>query len=150
MNKNKGFSLIELIIVVAIMAVLIAVIVPSFTKYVAKAKRTVDVNNAESFIRGARVVLINHELDGSRGGYYYSAVCWNKNNSFNRDNPQNLLDYFAIELGELPLSKAYPDYFWTLDYDMNNANPLKLSIGPTPGNRKYKLWPNPSNYLEGK
>lgn len=150
MNKNKGFSLIELIIVVAIMAVLIAVIVPFFTKYVAKSKRTVDVNNAESFIRGARVVLINHELDTRYDGVHYSgAVAWNKSSRFNKDNPQTLLDYFASELGELPLSKAYPDYFWIFEYDQE-ANPKKISIGPTPGNRKYELWPNPSNYLEGK
>lgn len=74
MNKNKGFSLVELIIVVAIMAVLIAVIFPSFTKYVAKSKRMVDINNAESFVRGARVVLINHTLDTRYDGVHYSSA----------------------------------------------------------------------------
>lgn len=132
------------------MAVLIAVIVPSFTKYIAKSKRMVDVTNAESFVRGARVVLINHTLDTRYDGVYYShAVAWNKSSRFNRDNPQNLLDYFASELGELPLSKAYPDYFWTFEYDQE-ANPKKIYIGPTPGNRKYELWPDSSDYLEGK
>ena len=38
LNKNKDFSLIELIVVVAIMATLTAVLVPSLTKYVGKAR----------------------------------------------------------------------------------------------------------------
>ncbi|MFZ5953605.1 MAG: type IV pilin protein [Candidatus Dependentiae bacterium] len=39
MNKKSGFSLIELMIVVAIMAFLAMVSMPSFTRYLAKAKR---------------------------------------------------------------------------------------------------------------
>ena len=36
--NNKGFSLIELVIVVAIMAVLIAVLAPQFIRYIEKSK----------------------------------------------------------------------------------------------------------------
>lgn len=39
MNTKSGFSLIELMIVVAIMAFLAMVSMPSFTRYIAKAKR---------------------------------------------------------------------------------------------------------------
>ncbi len=41
-NGNKGFSLIELIIVVAIMAVLIAVLAPIYLRYVEKSKQGKD------------------------------------------------------------------------------------------------------------
>lgn len=37
-NHNKGFSLIELIIVIAIMAILIAVLAPQFIRYIEKSK----------------------------------------------------------------------------------------------------------------
>lgn len=48
MNKdNKGFSLIELIIVIAIMAVLIAVIAPNLTKYLGSSKKQTDKKNLD-------------------------------------------------------------------------------------------------------
>lgn len=45
---NKGFSLIELIIVIAIMAVLVAVIAPNLTSYLGSSKKKTDNNNADT------------------------------------------------------------------------------------------------------
>lgn len=42
MNKNKGFSLVEIIIVIAIMAILVAFLAPNIVQYVEKAKITSD------------------------------------------------------------------------------------------------------------
>lgn len=39
-NKNKGFSLIELMITVAILGILSAITIPSYMQYVQKTKRT--------------------------------------------------------------------------------------------------------------
>lgn len=45
---NKGFSLVELIIVIAIMAVLVGVLAPQFIKYVEQSRRSTDIQNAEN------------------------------------------------------------------------------------------------------
>ena len=45
--NNKGFSLIELIIVIAIMAVLVAIIAPNLTKYLGKSKTQTDKTNLD-------------------------------------------------------------------------------------------------------
>jgi type IV pilus assembly protein PilA len=47
MNKNKGFSLVELIVVVAIMAVLVGILAPAYLSYVEKTRRGTDENTAE-------------------------------------------------------------------------------------------------------
>ena len=46
-NSNKGFSLVELIIVIAIMAVLASVISLSIIRYIEKGRQTIDINNAK-------------------------------------------------------------------------------------------------------
>lgn len=46
--NNKGFSLVELIIVIAIMAVLVGVLAPQFTKYVGQSKTSADGTNADT------------------------------------------------------------------------------------------------------
>ena len=62
MNKNqknltnKGFSLVELIIVIAIMAVLVGVLAPQYIKYVEKSRVSADAQQVEEFT-GAMTVL---------------------------------------------------------------------------------------------
>ena len=46
--RNKGFSLVELIIVIAIMAILSAAIVPALIRYINKAKKADDIAAADS------------------------------------------------------------------------------------------------------
>lgn len=46
-KNNKGFSLVELIIVIAIMAILAGVLTPQFVKYLNKSKVSADIQNAQ-------------------------------------------------------------------------------------------------------
>lgn len=44
--NDKGFSLVELIIVIAIMAILIVVLAPQYLKYVERSRNSTDLQNA--------------------------------------------------------------------------------------------------------
>ncbi len=46
-KNNKGFSLVELIVVIAIMAVLVGVLAPQFIKYVESSRQSTDMQNVE-------------------------------------------------------------------------------------------------------
>lgn len=47
-TNNKGFSLVELIIVIAIMAILVGVLAPQYLKYVEKSRRSADLDTLDS------------------------------------------------------------------------------------------------------
>ena len=54
-NKEKGFTLVELIVVLAILATLAAIMVPSLTGYIDKANDTKLISMAKSIHTAAQV-----------------------------------------------------------------------------------------------
>lgn len=57
---NKGFSLVELIVVIAIMAVLVGVLAPTLIKNVEKSRQSKDKQNLDT-IRGAITTVLADE-----------------------------------------------------------------------------------------
>lgn len=57
--NNNGFSLIELIIVIAIMAVLIGVLAPQYMKYVERGRATADRDNIAAIKNALEVYYVD-------------------------------------------------------------------------------------------
>ena len=62
MKNNKGFSLVELIIVIAIMAVLVGVLAPTYLQYVEKSKKSNDVQTVDSIVNALEICAIDPEV----------------------------------------------------------------------------------------
>jgi len=64
MNKknNKGFSLVELIVVVAIMAVLVGVLAPAYLKYVDKSRVQKDVSAVGEVVQSIKIAAANEDV----------------------------------------------------------------------------------------
>ncbi len=65
MNEKKGFTLAELLIVVAIIAVLVAVAIPVFTAQLEKSKIATDKANVRSFYAEQVTAYMTDETAGA-------------------------------------------------------------------------------------
>lgn len=72
--NNKGFSLVELIIVIAIMAVLVGVLAPQYIKYVDKSKTSADKQMVEQFVSAMNVVAADEDNGLVASGKTYTVT----------------------------------------------------------------------------
>lgn len=165
-KRNAGFSLVELIIVVAIMAVLIGIIAPQWLKYVERSKRVTDVTNAKEIRDAIERVAAIYGTDLVATG----SCIWNAStSSMPSGEPTNLLQAMFLEMGHIPVSVVNKDYYWgaewyyqetdhgvLIDISEREKNGTVKQIylcpagpfgGPNPSIR-YELWPDPSNFLQ--
>lgn len=62
MKNNKGFSLVELIIVIAIMAILAGAIAPALIRYIDKSRKSNDVSSAKTIKTAVETVMTNEDV----------------------------------------------------------------------------------------
>ena len=60
-TNNKGFSLVELIIVIAIMAILAGAIAPALIRYIDKARKSDDVSSAKTIKTAVETAMSNED-----------------------------------------------------------------------------------------
>jgi prepilin-type N-terminal cleavage/methylation domain-containing protein len=59
LNKSEGFTLVELIVVIAIMVILIALLVPNVVGYISSSQKTANLSSAKSVYNAANTCVVN-------------------------------------------------------------------------------------------
>lgn len=101
-RKNSGFSLIEIIIVIAIMAVLVSVLAPQYLKYVEKSRMVRDREQADEIQKGCEMIL-NDADEKLEAGEYTITLTPNADITVtgqNGANPSHLDAYLKQVLGQ--------------------------------------------------
>ncbi|MBR5800052.1 MAG: type II secretion system protein [Lachnospiraceae bacterium] len=71
---NKGFSLVELIIVIAIMAILIGVMSPQLMKYVERARQSKDTQAVDSVHTAVVTAMLDPAVDDAPATAHYTSL----------------------------------------------------------------------------
>lgn len=98
-TTNKGFSLVELIVVIAIMAVLVAVLAPAMLRYVENSRKSNDAQAVAGVVSTTQAAIIDDALGA--GAY---TITITGNSCAVTANPENAAAVTAIQNA---LSDAY-------------------------------------------
>ena len=130
--NNKGFSLVELIIVIAIMVILVAVIAPQYLKFVNNSRVSTDVQTASDLVTAVNVAIAD-------GNAAFSGA--------------NTLDFDKIEnVSAMPTSR-FTNASFSVEGD-NTDGVTKVYLTTSSGTNakatgKFEVYPNPDNTSDG-
>ena len=138
--NNKGFSLVELIIVIAIMAVLMGVLAPQYLKYVKQSKISTDITNAEEMATAINVAV----ADGANTSDADSVTVTAASAGTQVSGGSQIVSKSNGGSVNAPSCKVNKDWVWIITYDDNNGV-KEIKLGANASDAKV-IWPTSTAY----
>ncbi len=135
---NRGFSLIELIIVIAIMAVLIGVLTPIYIRYVRRSQVSVDVANADEIALAINVAIADFSDGIVNGTPAAGVVTYARGAAIITDAAGNVIVV-------APASKVQDDYKWFVWYNTDGTGVAEIRLGIA-DDTAAQIWPSATAY----
>lgn len=130
MNKNankKGFTIMEMLIVVAIIAVLVAIAIPTFNGALTKSKEAADVANIRAAYAEEMVAVLTDESTAKTPDQFKSAIDSKLNyaGKLKAESGKNTITYEATKLK----TDTVPDGKYT--WELTVSNPTSSTTDPS-------------------
>jgi len=128
--NNKGFSLVELIIVIAIMVILVVVFAPQYLRFVNNSRISTDIQTAANIATAVEVEIADGHTPFGNG---------NTNVTRNATNPFTV----PASLATLPASRfSGQGYaFEVIGNDIDGVDHINI----TDGTHTYRVYPDPED-----
>lgn len=91
-KAKKGFTIVELVVVIAVIAILAAVLIPTFISIVNRAK----VSNDNQLVRNLNTALITEEADGNKAENMSQAIAIAEDYGYKLENLQAKADGYVL------------------------------------------------------
>lgn len=99
-KNNKGFSLVELIVVIAVMAVLVGVLAPAYLRYVDKAKLQKDVSAVSEVVECIKMAASEQDVAAEIGETAVSITINADDNGTITTSASELLEEIKATVGD--------------------------------------------------
>ncbi len=139
-TSNKGFSMVELIIVIAIMAILAAALAPSLIKYINKSRLSTDVQTGTTIASAINAALAVEAAYDAAASYDGSVTCINDIVGGGDSFAAEVAQVIGINTGNTVKGKSKKDLGGN-----TFANPGSFFVLIDAKNNKVQVWYGTSN-----
>lgn len=156
--NNKGFSFVELIIAIAILAIMAGVLAPQLIKYIDSSRKSTDVQNAQAIATAVNIALADEDAyeaaqKKAKDNKYYELLKF-KTTEHKDEFTEKVLEILADNIAN-PKYNASENKSFVIIFKESDSS-LSFEIYPGPGNESYtsdegknQLYPNVgTNYTD--